>query len=91
MDPIVMAAALGILILLVIGGVWGHTIISGLMQRRLLDGEAGTGKADLEALRTDYAQLEARLGQLEDELEFFRALRAPSPPTGLPSPGDPDH
>ena len=90
MSPIVIATALAILILLVIGGVWGHTIISGLMQRRLLDGEAGAGKAELEALRTDYAQLESRLGRLEDELEFLRALRAPSPPTGLPSPGDSD-
>lgn len=88
MSPIVIAALLGILIILVIGGVWGHTIISGLIRRRLLKAEGGTSQAELEAIRTDYDQLEARLGQIEEELEFLRALRSPSPPTTLPSPGD---
>lgn len=90
MDPIIVGTVLGILIILVIGGVWGHTVISGFMQRRLQKADGGANAAELEALRADYAQLEARLGQVEDELGFLRALRAPSPQAGLPSPDDSD-
>lgn len=85
MDP-VTAALIGILILLVIGGVWGYTIISGLMQRRLRESDAAPGKAELEELRVDHFQLEARLERVEEELEFLRALRAPDDSTRLQAP-----
>lgn len=84
MDPIT-AALIGILLLIVIGGVWGLTIISGIMERRLREAEGrGVDAAQLDALRTDYAQLEGRLGQLEEEMEFLRALREPEPRSELP-------
>ena len=54
----------------------------------MAEGAADGGQ--LEDLRTDYAQLEARLGQVEEELDFLRALRAPIPPSELPAPEDAD-
>jgi hypothetical protein len=89
MDPLT-AALIGILILIVIGGVWGYTIISGLMQRRLAEAAGGVGQAQLKDLRADHAQLESRLIQAEEELEFLKALGAPAPATQLPRQGGGD-
>lgn len=83
MEPIT-AALIGMLILLVIGGVWGYTIIRGLMQRRVDAGPGADDVARRDALRADYELLEARLAHVEEELEFRRALESPAPSTALP-------
>lgn len=88
MDP-VTAAVVGILLMIVIGGVWGYAIISGLMKRRLMQSEGEVSATLLEDLRADYAQLEGRLQHVEEELDFLRALREPAPPGELPPPEKP--
>lgn len=82
MDPVTAALIAGLL-LIVIGGVWGYTIISGIMQRRLNSADRGS-MDDFLALRDDYAQLEGRLERVEEELEFLRALKAPDGARSLP-------
>jgi hypothetical protein len=84
MDPIIGAALIGILLMIVIGGVWGYTIISGIMQRRLLEADGGAHRGLLEDLRTDYQQLEGRLSQMEDELTFLRELQSSEERPALP-------
>lgn len=83
MDPLT-GVILAVLILLVTVGVWGHAVIRGRMERKTL--EAGGGGADLAALRDDYAQLEGRLQQVEEELDFLRRLREPGKAAELPGP-----
>ncbi len=79
-DP-VSAALLAMLILVVIGGVWGYTVIRGVMERKTV--EAGGGGGELDALREEHARLEDRLRRVEEEVDFLRELRAPSTPGSL--------
>lgn len=75
------------LILIVIGGVWGTMIIRSLLEKRAHKLVALVAPADgerLEEVLDDYRQLEARLGHLEEEVGFLRQLREPEPPGQLP-------
>ena len=58
------------------------------MQRRIAEATGSDGGGELEALAEDYRQLEARLGHVEDELEFLRALQEPPPTPELPGTED---
>ena len=87
MDPFITAV---ILTVLVISGVWGSIILSGLFKRRAMKLEAHPDAPRFEELREDHNQLEARLERLEEELSFFRELHGPETPTQLPRPGPSD-
>lgn len=88
MDP-VTAALLGMLLLLVvIGGVWGTMIIRSILERRSFQIGAPADEKRLEEILDDYRQLEARLGQLEEEVGFQRQLRGPEPRGQLPAVGN---
>jgi hypothetical protein len=60
MDPLT-GVIIGTLLLIVIGGVWGLTVISSLMKRRSPDLSAFPDLARLGELQDDVRQLEARL------------------------------
>ncbi len=73
-------------IVLIMSGVWGSLIIWGLLKRRDLKPGPQSDDPRIEELQEDHRQLEARLGQLEEEVSFFRELKAPEPPAQLRSP-----
>lgn len=69
---------LAALILLVTGGVWGWTLISGAMQRRVAEASRRAEMEELGPLKAEVEQLEARLTKLEEEAAFLRELSEPS-------------
>lgn len=77
--------------LLVIGlifvGIWGTMIVSARV-KQISDG-SGPGLDDriLRDFQETTRLLEARLEQVEEELAFYRELRAPDASAKLPSPG----
>ncbi len=78
MDPLT-GVILAALIILVTGGVWGWTLISGMTQRRVAE---ASRRAEMEALapvKAELEQLEARLSKLEEDAAFLRELKEPSP------------
>jgi len=81
-----------VLTVLVIGGVWGSIILSGLFKRRTNKLLTPTDDPRIDQLEEDHHRLEAQLARLEEEISFFRELQKPEIPTQLPSPekGDPE-
>ena len=67
---------------LIIGGVWGSIILSGLFKRRSLKNEPDDPR--FEELREENHQIEARLGRLEEEIGFLTELQRPKAPPQLP-------
>jgi len=87
MDP-VTAALIAMLVMLVIGGVWGTMIIRNILEQRSARLARPTGAERLEEVLEEYQQLEVRLGRLEEEVTFLRELRAPTTSGELPSGGN---
>ena len=67
-----------ILTVLIIGGVWGSIILSGLFRRRSLKNPPDDPRFDV--LREESYQLEARIERLEEEIGFLRELQKPEAP-----------
>jgi hypothetical protein len=87
MDPFITVSILVVLVV-VIGGVWGWTIISELMRARTLRLQPPSVDPRIEELADDHRRLEDRLEKLEEEVEFFRELRAPEDSRRLAVPED---
>ncbi len=85
MDPLT-AALIGILLLVGIGGVWGTLILRSFLAKRSPELGALEDSKRLEAVLDDHRQLEARFGQLEEEVSFLRQLREPASVGQLPPP-----
>jgi hypothetical protein len=81
MNPFITAVVLTVL---VISGVWGSLIISGLLKRRQLKPGTPLDNPRIEELREDHHRLEVRLARLEEEVRFLRELRSPKAHTQLP-------
>ena len=67
-----------VLTALIIGGVWGSIILSGLFKKRSLMSLPEDPR--FEVLREENQQLEARLERLEEEIGFIRELQKPEAP-----------
>lgn len=87
MDP-VTAALIAMLVMLVIGGVWGTMIIRNILEQRSARLGRATRFEPLQEVVEEYRQLEVRLGRLEEEVAFLRELRAPKAPGKLPPGGN---
>lgn len=85
MDPMLFILIVAVTVLLV-GGVWGSVILSGLMKRRTMKLESRGADPRIDELQEGQRLLEARLEQLEEEVSFFRELRGPESPPRLSSP-----
>lgn len=72
-----------LILMVVIGGVWGWTIISELMKARTLRLRPPQVDPRVGELLEDYRRLEDRLEKLEEEVQFFRELHAPEAPRRL--------
>ena len=83
MDPFITII---VVIVLVIGGVWGSLIISALLKRRSARLESSPNDPRIEELQEDHRLLEARFEQLEEEVGFLRELHKPESPAQLRSP-----
>ena len=83
MDPF---TTIVVFTVLVISGVWGSIIISGLLKRHAAKLDPGRTDPRVDELQEDHQLLEARVERLEEELSFFRELQKPETPTGLPAP-----
>jgi len=77
-----------VILVVVIGGVWGWTIISELMKARTLRLQTPPVDPRMGELLEDYRRLEGRLEKLEEEVDFFRELRAPEDRRRLPASDD---
>lgn len=75
MDP-VTAVLIGMLMLLGGGVVWGTILLRAWLERRAPQ-VGGADTARLAEMADDYRQLEGRLQQLEDEVDFLRQLKEP--------------
>ena len=64
-----------ILTAMIVGGVWGSIILSGLFKKRNLKSPPDDPR--FEVLREENQQIEARLERLEEEIGFFRELQKP--------------
>lgn len=87
MDPMVFVLILAVTAL-VVGGVWGSVVLSGLMRRRAIKLESGAEDPRMGELEEGHRLLEVRLEQLEEEVSFLRELRRPESPPQLDSPED---
>lgn len=81
--PMELWLVLIILTVLIISGVWGSIILSGLFKRRSLKNPPDDPR--FEALREEDHQLEARIERLEEEIGFLRELQKPEAPRQLTS------
>lgn len=88
MDP-VTAALIAMLVVLVIGGVWGTLIIRNVLEQRSARVGRTVEAARLEDVLEECQQLEVRLGRLEEEVGFLRELRAPRPSGQIGGGNDP--
>jgi len=81
-----------VLTVLVIAGVWGSILLSGLLKRRTHKLLTPPDDPRIDQLEEDHHRLEAQVERLEEEISFFRELQQPEIRTQLPSPdkGDPE-
>ena len=70
-----------ILTAMIVGGVWGSIILSGLFKKRSLKSPPDDPR--FEVLREENQQLEVRLERLEEEVGFIRELQKPEAPPQL--------
>ena len=70
-----------VLTALIVGGVWGSIILSGLFRKRSLKSLPDDPR--FEVLREENLELEARLERLEEEIGFIRELQKPEAPPQL--------
>ena len=70
-----------VLTALIVGGVWGSIILSGLFKKRSLKSLPEDPR--FEVLREENQQLEVRLERLEEEIGFIRELQKPEAPPQL--------
>jgi hypothetical protein len=77
-----------IILLVVIGGVWGWTIISELMKARTLRLRPPSADPRVAELLEDHRRLEDRLDKLEEEVGFFMQLHTPEDSGRLHAPED---
>ena len=83
MDPFI---TLIVLTVLVISGIWGSIILSGLFKRHALKLNPPPNDPRIDVLQEDHHQLEGRLERVEEELSFLRELSRPETPIELPPP-----
>lgn len=81
MDP-VTAVLIGILMLVGGGVVWLTMFLRAWLERRA-PRVGGIDSAEFQEVLDDLRQLEGRLRQLEDEVDFFRQLNEPDSPGRL--------
>lgn len=79
-----------VLTVLVIGGVWGAIILSGLLKRQTAKLEASRTDPRIDELQDDRRLLEIRIERLEEELAFLRELQGSASGKALPAGGDED-
>lgn len=73
-----------VLTVLVIGGVWGSIVLTGLFKGRTNKLLTPTDDPRIDQLEEDHLRLEAQVARLEEEVSFFRELQKPAVPTQLP-------
>lgn len=78
--------------LLIIGliflGVWGSMLVSARVKQMTEGTDSTPDDRLIEEFRETVRLLEARLERVEEEVEFYRELRAPDPTRELPPPPD---
>jgi hypothetical protein len=75
-----------VFVLIVFSAVWGSVFLAHLLKRSSRTLDSGGDDPRLARLQEETEHLERRLAIVEDELSFFRELRAPDTPPGLPAP-----
>lgn len=73
-------------IMIVFSAVWGSIFLAHLLKRSSETLDSAGGDPRLTRLQEETDQLERRLAIVEDELGFFKELRAPDGPPSLPAP-----
>jgi len=84
--PMELWLTLIVLTSLIISGVWGSIILSGLFKRRELKNTPDDPR--FEELQEENHQIEARIGRLEEEIGFLTELQRPEAPPQLPGSGE---